>query len=145
MSRCDSTPATTNSKYKHEHNMFIIGRETTNLHRKLVKVDPGCLGTAGSWGIPHRISGDPSPRLCTSGGTSILRYAVPDLRRDSGILVQRGYRGNPTGSTKLHILNFPSREKDGGFCPVISHKRLNHYVRTEHFKMEGLHLLPTLI
>ena len=114
MSRCDSTPATSNSQYEHENNMFIVGRETTNLHRKLVKVDPGSLGTAGSWGIPHRISGDPLPRLCTSGGTSILRYAVPDLRRGSGTLVQRGYRGNPTRSTKLHIPNFPSREKRWG-------------------------------
>ena len=89
-------------------------RSTTNLHRKLVKVDRGPLGAAGSWGIPHRISGDPSPRLYTSGGTGILRYAVLDLRRDSGTLAQRGYRGNPTGSTKLHIPNFPSREKRWG-------------------------------
>ena len=50
MFRCDSTPATTNNQYEHGHNMFIIGRETTNFHRKLVKVDPGSLGTAGSWG-----------------------------------------------------------------------------------------------
>ena len=89
-------------------------RSTTNLHRKLVKVDRGPLGAAGSWGIPHRISGDPSPRLYTSGGTGILRYAVLDLRRDSGTLAQRGYRGNPTGSTKLHIPNFPSTEKRWG-------------------------------
>ena len=94
--------------------MFMVGRETTNLHRKLIKADPGSLGTVGSWGLPHRISGDPSPRLCTLGGTSTLRYAVQDLRRDSGTLVQRGYRENPTGSTKLHIPNFPSTEKRWG-------------------------------
>ena len=94
--------------------MFMVGRETTNLYRKLIKADLGSLGTAGSWGLPHKISGDPSPRLCTLGGTSTHRYAVQDLRRDSGTLAQRGYRGNPTGSTKLHIPNFPSTEKRWG-------------------------------
>ena len=40
---------------------------------------------------------------------------------------------------------FLVEKNDGGFHPVINLKRLNHNVRTEHFKMEGLHPLPSLI
>ena len=40
---------------------------------------------------------------------------------------------------------FLVEKKDGGFRPIINLKRLNHHVRTEHFKMESLHLLPSLI
>ena len=40
---------------------------------------------------------------------------------------------------------FLVEKKDGGFHPVINLKRLNHHVRTEHFKMEGLCILPSLI
>ena len=121
---------------------LLAGRLATNFHRKLIKVDPESLGTAGSWGIPHRISGDPSPMLCTSEGASILRDAIPHLRRDSGTVVQRGHSGSSTASTKLHNPNFPN---NGVFYPVINLKWLNHYVRTERFKIEGLQFLPSLI
>ena len=51
--------------------------------------------------------------------------------------------------TETHITpqSFVSlvEKKDGGQRPVINLKCLNHYVKTEHFKMEGLHLLPDLL
>ena len=37
---------------------------------------------------------------------------------------------------------FLVEKKDGGQRPVINLKGLNQFVRQEHFKMEGLHLLP---
>ena len=42
---------------------------------------------------------------------------------------------------------FLVEKKDGGQRPVISLKCLNQFVKTEHFKMEGLHLhvLPDLL
>jgi len=40
---------------------------------------------------------------------------------------------------------FLVEKKGGGQRPVINLKGLNNYVRTEHFKMEGLHLLPDMI
>ena len=40
---------------------------------------------------------------------------------------------------------FLVEKKDGGQRPVINLKGLNQYVKVEHFKMEGLHLLPDLI
>ena len=36
-------------------------------------------------------------------------------------------------------------KKEGGMRPVINLKGLNHFVKLEHFKMEGLHLLSTMV
>ena len=36
-------------------------------------------------------------------------------------------------------------KKEGGQRPVINLKALNRFVKHEHFKMEGLHILPNLI
>ena len=40
---------------------------------------------------------------------------------------------------------FLVEKKDGGQRPVINLKGLNQFVRVEHFKIEGLHLLPDLL
>ena len=40
---------------------------------------------------------------------------------------------------------FLVEKKDRGQRPVINLKGLNQFVKTEHFKMEGLHLLPDLL
>ena len=40
---------------------------------------------------------------------------------------------------------FLVHKKDGGQRPVINLKKLNEYVHTEHFKMEGIHLLKDLL
>ena len=40
---------------------------------------------------------------------------------------------------------FLVEKKERGQRPVINLKSLNTFVRTEHFKMEGLHILPDLI
>ena len=40
---------------------------------------------------------------------------------------------------------FLIEKKDGGQRPVINLKGPNQFVKIEHFKMEGLHLLPDLL
>ena len=40
---------------------------------------------------------------------------------------------------------FLVEKKGGGQRPVVNLKALNNFVRLEHFKMEGLHILPDLI
>ena len=35
--------------------------------------------------------------------------------------------------------------KDGGQRPIINLKKLNSFVQTEHFKMEGIHMLKDLL
>jgi hypothetical protein len=36
-------------------------------------------------------------------------------------------------------------KKDGGQRPVINLKGLNRFIHTEHFKMEGIHILKDLL
>jgi len=38
---------------------------------------------------------------------------------------------------------FMVEKKGGGYRPVVNLKELNHFIKPEHFKMEGLHLLPS--
>ena len=40
---------------------------------------------------------------------------------------------------------FLVEKKEGGQSPVINLKSLNNFVKTAHFKMKGLHILPDLI
>jgi hypothetical protein len=43
------------------------------------------------------------------------------------------------------LLVFLIPKKDGGQRPIINLKSLNEFVQTEHFKMEGIHLLKDLL
>ena len=36
-------------------------------------------------------------------------------------------------------------KKDGGQRPIINLKKLNSFVQTQHFKMEGIHMLKDLL
>ena len=49
----------------------------------------------------------------------------------------------PRGQAAKGFLSqlFPVPKKDGGMRPIINLKRLNSFVQTVHFKMEGIHLL----
>jgi len=53
-----------------------------------------------------------------------------------GAIVETGYSPE----------NYLSQIREGrGQRPVVNLKGLNQFVKTEHFKMEGLHLLPDLL
>ena len=45
----------------------------------------------------------------------------------------------------FHSQLFLIPKKDGGQRPIINLKRLNAFVKTEHFKMEGIHMLKDLL
>ena len=61
-------------------------------------------------------------------------------------LVTKGEVVETTLSKKSFVSQiFLVEKKEGGQRPVINLKSLNTFVRTEHFKMEGLHILPDLI
>ena len=57
-----------------------------------------------------------------------------------GAIQEASYRGRGFVSNVFLVPN-----KDGGQRPVINLKKLNEYVHTEHFKMEGIHLLKDLL
>ena len=73
------------------------------------------------------------------------------LTREHGSCHQRGegtdkQRGNCREVTpQSFVSDFSGGEKGSGQRPVVDLKCLNHYVKTEHFKMEDLHLLPDLL
>ena len=48
-------------------------------------------------------------------------------------------RGQAAKGFQSQLFSVP--KKDGGMRPIINLKRLNTFVRTEHFKMEGTHML----
>ena len=62
-----------------------------------------------------------------------------------GTLVQRGYRRNPTGSTKLHIPNFPSTEKRWGLPSCYKPQEVEPLCQDRTLQDGGFTLFPSLI
>jgi len=61
-------------------------------------------------------------------------------------LLSKGAIRETTLSPKSFVpQTFLVEKKEGGQRPVINLKALNSFVKTEHYKMEGLHILPDLI
>ena len=119
MFRCDSTPATTNNQHEHEHIMFIVSRETTNVHRKLIKVDPGSLDTAGSWGCLIEFLETPH-QCCVPQEVQVSSEMQSQISEEIVELLSKGaIKGSSTGSTKASYPNFPKREKRWG---LLSYK-----------------------
>ena len=82
--------------------------------------------------MPHQIK-------CSPESTVQITTEVQELLAKGAIV-----------KTQLTQQNYVSQiflveKKDGGQRPVINLKGLNQFVKTEHFKMEGLHLLPDLM
>ena len=94
------------------------GRKILVLQRELGKAYPGPVGTRHNR---------------RAQGTAALAGVPP---ADAASLL----RGRGFLST---IFLVP--KKDGGQRPVINLKSLNKFVHTEHFKMEGIHILRDLL
>jgi len=75
----------------------------------------------------------------------LTRGANKDLTGGWGASGQGCHNRNSTLSTQLCLPTLLGGEERGDQRPVINLKGLNNFVRMEHFKMEGLHLLPDLI
>ena len=90
------------------------------------------LRTPHQYQVPNRIKS-------TRENSSLVTLEVTELLSKGAIV-----------ETQLTPHSFVSQiflveKKDGGRRPVINLKGLNQFVRVEHFKMEGLHLLPDLL
>ena len=85
----------------------------------------------------------------TSSGNKLLnRGACQNNTRGLRPPDKGGYCRSPGIHGKLRLPTVPGGEKGGGGGgqrPVINLKGLNSFIEAEHFKMEGLHLLPDLI
>ena len=118
--------------------MLSTGRKTA----KLPRTGPGCLGTSGSERVLHRVHKHPSPVTDPPRDAHLCRDAITGGRGDNRFTEQRGNRGSAACFISQLFL---VEKKGGGYRPVVNLKELNQYIGTEHFKMEGLHLLPSLI
>ena len=100
--------------------------------------------TNGSYWLPTRTYPNPTPGETNPGDIMLTRGANKDLTGSWGASGQGAII-----ETQLSPLSFVSQiflvEKRKGGGLKTSHKCLNNFVRKEHFKMEGLHLLPDLI
>ena len=77
----------------------------------------------------------------------VARREQPDGKRDSGNSRESSDIADPAHGARFCLERIPSSQKNGGQTPVINLKRLNEYmyIHTEHFKMEGIHVLQDLL
>jgi len=85
------------------------------------------------------------PNPNSTSNTDYERVYSPYNSRGYKVTVQKGTSGDST-SPKTYVSQISLVEKkDGGQRSIINLKALNQFVKAEHFKMEGLHLLPDLL
>ena len=68
-----------------------------------------------------------------------------NLYGDQGAVGQRGNKGATFSAKRFFSQIFLVKKKEGGQRPIMNLKCLNSFVKTKHFKMEGLHILPHFI
>ena len=124
------------------NNLYKAGWSHSTLFPKLTQ-DQWVLQTVGGYQLhllrtPHQYQ-VPNMIKTTLDNSSLVTLEITELLSKGAIV-----------ETQLTPHSFVSQiflveKKDGGQRPVINLKGLNQFVRVEHFKMEGLHLLPDLL
>ena len=87
---------------------------------------------------PNQHSPPFSPHLSPED-TAIMEEEIQSL------LQKQAISQIPTAIEGFYSNMFIVPKKDGGQRPVINLKQLNRYVKSEHFKMEGLHTVKALL
>ena len=88
--------------------------------------------------VPYQIR--PSPAIqCSSEEKHKISQEVQELLEKGAIVEAQLTQGSFVSQI------FLVEKKEGGLRPVVNLKNLNCFIKTEHFKMEGLHTLPYLI
>ena len=100
------------------------------------------MGLAGHIRVPNRAKPDPMASKPHARDKMLPGGAREYLTGDSRTYGQGCYSGDNTVQKQFCVPNLSVEKKEGGQRPVINLKSLNTFVRTEHFKMEGLHILP---
>ena len=72
----------------------------------------------------------------------LIRESDPAAGGDSYLA---GEAGVPAQTKGFYSSIFIVQKKDGGQRPVINLKRLNYHVKSEHFKLETLHTVKSLL
>ena len=101
---------------------------------------PRPMGLAGIHGVPTWAHPYPTP-----GQTESQNRWSKSHKKSKRWLAKRAIVKAQHLPTQFCLPNLPGRKKGEGQRPVINLKGLNSFVKMEHFKMEGLHILPDII
>ena len=103
------------------------------------------MGLAGHISVPNRAKPDPMASKAHARDKMLQGGAGENLTGGLRTYGQGCNSGDNTVQKQFFVQIFLVEKKERGQRPVINLKSLNTFVRTEHFKMEGLHILPDLI
>ena len=139
-----STSHTSSYKqHKPVNKMPKSGRASVTLSAKLGSADSGSVGSANRGWLPTKLDKysipDPHQIQTTTENASLIAAEVAELLFKVAVVETR--LSPDSYVSKIFLVE----KKDGGQRPVINLKDLNQFVKQEHFKMEGLHLLPDLL
>ena len=87
----------------------------------------------------------PPPNKSSASNKMLTRKHGSNHHRGDRTDKQSGNYRDTSCLTEFVSQIFQAEKKDGGHRPVVNLKCLNQYVKTEHFRMEGLYLLPDLL
>ena len=125
--------------------MSVSHKESTVSSAELGGSDTGQLGPTNSTGVSNRSYPHSTSVTYTTSNRSVTRKTCSGDTGGSGIAIQGSNSGEYTISNEFYLLDLPGRKRGGGQRPVINLRALNQYVQVEHFKIEGLHLVPDLL
>ena len=134
-----------NGDIRHDYTGSLPSRQTSLLCKELGGDYPGPMGSAGNSRVQIRPDSNPSPGKQASCAAPQSNRPDPDNRGDTRTAGQTCHKGISTLPKQFYFPTFLAEKKGGGQRPVVNLKALNNFVRSEHFKMESLHILPDLI
>ena len=96
----------------------------------------------------HKIEFHSEPFQSHQPVTECSQQEAPLMQREIKLLLAKGAIipiTQPPAEQGFISTVFLVPKKDGGARPVINLRALNHFISSQHFKMEGVHLLKNLI
>ena len=118
---------------------------SVTLPTKLGSVDSKSVGITNCGWLPTGLNKCTVPDPHATSNTYHKGECNPSNSRGCRVTGQRSNSGDPSITRQLCVPDFLVEKKDRRQRPVINLKGLNKFVKMEHFKMEGLHLLPDLL
>ena len=116
-------------------------RKDKALPTQLGKANPRSLGTGGCTGLQGAFHPTALPKEASKTSKTLRGREESPAGRDPEHDNKKCYRRDHTQKAWFPVHSLLVPKKDGGQRPVINLKSLNRFVHTEHFKMEGLHIL----
>ena len=112
---------------------------------EVITKDPWLLQTVSGYKLdfvqPLYQNGSPRQLHFSNTEKSCLQEEIQNMLRKQAISESPRHQSEEGFHSQLFLVP----KKDGGQRPIINLKRLNAFVKTEHFKMEGIHMLKDLL